>query len=95
MSRFWFFPGGTPSHEDAPFHARTSIIPWCRSGRRRRRFRENYCTLDDILQVLDYLATRAELSFRRRASHASADKLLEELRERIRPLSEALMETEV
>jgi hypothetical protein len=32
---------------------------------------------------------------RRRASHASADKLLEELREGIRPLSEALMETEV
>jgi len=51
--------------------------------------------LDDILQVLDCLATCAELTSRRRASRTFADKLLEELREGIRPLSEALMETEV
>ena len=29
---------------------------------------EEYCTLDDILRVLDCLATRAELNFRRPAS---------------------------
>jgi hypothetical protein len=46
-----------------------------------RRLRETYCTLDDILQVLDCLATRAELISRRRASHAFADKPFEELRE--------------
>jgi len=37
----------------------------------------------------------AEVDSRRRASHAFVDKLFEELRERIRALSEALMETEV
>jgi hypothetical protein len=40
-------------------------------------------------------ATRTEIDCRRRASQAFVGKLLKELREGIRTLAEALMETEV